>query len=143
MALSANKVRYKRAVSRLVKGSGVGADSSTFYEGALVCFNTTGKIAVAADTAGFRIAGICTKYVVTGSSNTVEIEFERGHEEWIAGSGATAADLMANVCVADDGAYTDNASTNDVEIGALVELETKAGTAGGWVRIGELGPDAA
>lgn len=143
MALSANKVRYKRAVSRLVKGSGVGADSSTFYEGALVCFNTTGKIAVAADTAGFRIAGICTKYVVTGSSNTVEIEFERGHEEWIAGAGATSADLFANVCVTDDATYGDNTTTNDVEIGALVELETKAGTAGGWVRIGELGPDAA
>lgn len=142
-ALAANRVRYKRAISRLAKGSGVGADSSEFYEGQLVCFNTAGKIAPAADTAGFRIAGVCTKRVTTGASNTTEIEFERGHEEWFPGSAATAADMFANVCVADDNNYIDNTATNDVEIGALVELETKAGVAGGWIRIAELGPDAA
>lgn len=142
-ALSANRVRYKRATSRLVKGSGVGADSKEFYEGAILCWDTSGKITPAADTAGFRVAGICTKRVTTGASNTTEIEFERGHEEWLPGANATAADMGANVCAADDGNYTDNTATNDVEIGALVELETKGGTAGGWVRIAEFGLDAA
>lgn len=142
-ALAANRARYTRGVARQQKGYGVGVDSDEFYEGQLVCYDTAGKIAPAADTAGFRIAGVCTKRVTTGASNTTKIEFEWGHQEWFPGTGATAADMQSNVCVADDNNYVDNTATNDVEIGALTQLETVHGVAGGWIRIAEFGLDAA
>lgn len=141
-ALAANRARYTRGKAPR-KGEATGADSKEFYEGQLVSYNTSGKIVPASDTAGERIAGVCTKRMTTGASNTLKVPFEFGHEEWFPGSGATAADLKANVCVADDNNYIDNAATNDVEIGQLEELETIKGTAGGWITIATVGLDAA
>jgi hypothetical protein len=142
-ALTANRDRYVRNVGRMSKGSGVGVDSDEFYEGQLLCFDTNGKIAPAADTAGFRIAGVCTKRVTTGASNTEEIPFEFGHEEWFPSGQLTVADHQANAVVSDDNTLTDAATaTNDVEVGAVTEFETKGGTAGAWVRIAEFGLDA-
>lgn len=141
-ALSANRTRYVRGPAPRV-GDGVGVDSDEFYEGQLVSYNTSGKIVPSTDAAGERVAGVCTKRISTGASNTLRIPFEFDHEEWFPGASATAADLNANVCVTDDNTYGDNTTTNDVEIGQLKELETIKGTAGGWIHIARVGLDAA
>lgn len=141
-ALTANRRRYRRGVAR--KGYAVGADSMQFYEGQLVVFDTAGKLRPAADTSGFRIAGVATKKESTGASNTREIEFEFGHEEWFPITGITAADKQAMGMVADDNTVTDAATaTNDVEVGLVQNLETKGGVSGAWFRIAEFGPDSA
>jgi len=143
-ALTANRARATRNTGRMSKGSGVGVDSDEFYEGQLVCFNGSGKIAPAADSAGFRIAGVCTKRVTTGASNTTEIEFEFGHEEWFEHASIANADYGANCVVSDDQIVTDAATaTNDVEVGIVTEIESRGGTAGVWIRIAEFGLDAA
>lgn len=140
-ALAANRERFTRG-RMPTRGSGVGASSKEFYEGQLVAFDTSGKIAPAADTAGFRIAGVALKRQTTGGSNTVEVEFEWGHEEWFPSTGPTAADLQSHAMVSDDNNVTDAATaTNDVEVGLITELETKRGTAGAWMRIAEFGKD--
>jgi hypothetical protein len=141
-ALTANRKRYTRGPAPR-KGDGVGVDSDEFYEGQLLSWNTSGKLVPSTDTSGERIAGVCTKRVTTGASNTLRIEFEFGHEEWFPGASATVADLEANVCVTDDNTYGDNTTTNDVEIGKLKALETLGGVAGGWIHIGVTGLDAA
>lgn len=141
-ALTANRQRYMRGPAPRL-GDGVGVDSDEFYEGQLVSYNTSGKIVPASDAAGERIAGVCTKRITTGASNTTRIPFEFDHEEWFPGAAATAADLNANVSVSDDNNYTDaTTATNDVEIGQLKELETIKGTAGGWIHIARVGLDA-
>lgn len=144
MPLTANKERFVRAVERQSKGSGVGADSSEFYEGQLVSFSATGRVTPSTDTVGHHIAGVCTKRVTTGASNTVKIEFEYGHQEWFPSTAITAADLGTMAVVSDDTTLTDaGTATNDVEAGVITELETKRGAAGAWIRVAEFAPDSA
>jgi hypothetical protein len=140
--LAAEKQRDVRGLTQL--GKAVAASSTTFWKGALLGFNTSGLLVNAADTAGFRIAGVCNKTQTTPAGNTGYVEFEFGHEEFVAGAAATAADIGAMVMVADNGAYTDaTTATNDVKIGLLMELATVRSVAGGWIRIGVFGPDSA
>lgn len=144
MPLTANRERFVRAVERQSKGAGVGADSSEFYEGQLVSFNATGRVVPASDTVGHHIAGVSTKRVTTGASNTVKIEFEYGHQEWFPQTAITAADLGTMAVVSDDAILTDaGTATNDVEAGLVQELETRRGVAGAWIRVAEFGPDSA
>lgn len=140
-ALAANKERRTRNLGNLCRGSGTGADSSTFYSGALVCHNNSGKIAVAADTANFKIAGVCTKRVVTGSSNTLLVEFEWGHEEWFPDDGnIAAASIGLDATILDDQTASNLATTtNDIRMGRIIERETYKGQAGVWVQVGVFG----
>lgn len=141
-ALAANKVRRTRGVANTKKVSGVGADSSEFYEGAIGAYNNASKIARGADTANFRTAGVVTRRTTTGSSNTTEIELERGHEEWFPHDGNLGVtSLGKNACVLDDATLTNAATaTNDVPVGEIIELETIGGVAGAWVAVGEYAP---
>lgn len=142
-ALAANKERRTRGTP--VKGYGTGADSSTFYEGALCCHNNSGKIAVAADTANFKIAGVVTKRLVTGSSNTLLVEFEYGHEEWFPDDSNVAAASIGNdgTILDDQTVSVSGTTTNDIRIGKIMERETYKGQAGVWIRIGVHGVAAA
>lgn len=144
-ALAANKERRVRNISQMRKGSGTGADSSTFYEGALCCHNNSGKIAVAADTASFKIAGVVSKKLVTVGSNTLLVEFEFGHEEWFPDDGSiAAASIGLDATVLDDQTASVAATTtNDVRMGRVIERETYKGTAGVWVQVGVFGTAAA
>jgi hypothetical protein len=144
-ALAANKERRTRNYHLARKGKGTGADSSTFYEGALCAHNNAGKIAVAADTASFKIAGVVTKRVVTGASNTVEIEFEFGHEEWFPDDGnIAAASIGLDATILDDQTASVAATTtNDIRMGRVIERETYKGQAGVWVQVGIYGTAAA
>jgi hypothetical protein len=144
-ALNANKERRTRNLDQLRKGKGVGADSAVIYEGALLCFNNAGRIAVAADTASFKIAGVSPKRVTLGASNTVEVEFEFGHEEWFPDDATVAnASIGLDACILNDQDATISATaTNDIRFGRIVERETYKGQAGVWVQVGIFGTAAA
>lgn len=124
-ALTADKLREYQDEPQ--KGYGPAA-VDVFYEGALLCWNASGNLAPAADTANFNFAGICTKYVDNsgGSAGDVQVEFEHGHVEKIAYSGSvTAAMAGESVTVVDDqtvGLAGD--TTNDVEVGTIERHES-------------------
>ena len=144
-ALAANKERRTRNAHLMRVGAGTGADSSEFYEGAMVAHNNAGKIARAADTANFKIAGIARKRTTTGSSNTTKIEFEFGHEEWtICDATVVNGGIGLDGVILDDGTVTNAATaTNDIRIGKITELETYKGVTGCWVQVGVLSTAAA
>lgn len=144
-ALAAAKERRTRNYHLVRRGKGTGADSSNFYAGALCCHNNSGKIAVAADTANFKIAGVVTKKVTTGSSNTLEVEFEWGHEEWFPDDTNVAAASIGNdgTILDDQTVSVSGTTTNDIRIGRIIERETYKGTAGVWIQVGIHGVAAA
>jgi hypothetical protein len=103
--------------------------------------NSSGDPIVGADTASCVAMGVANKAVTSaGSNSTKYVDIEYGHEEWFPSAGTfTKASVGENVAVADDTTInTQLASSNDVLLGRLVQLETVNGTAGGWVRICEF-----
>lgn len=128
MALSANKFRDTVQQTNLVThGQKVGVDSEEFYEGAIVCHNGAGAIAPGANSAGFEVAGICTRRLSTGASNTAEVTYEWGHlEEFpIQASTLDASDIGKNAYVFDDELVcNDVTATNDVRLGRIVDFRT-------------------
>ena len=144
-ALSANRERFKK--NDAYTDYALGKDSVEFYEGALLMYTPAAStVEPAADTSGGLIAGVCTKRVTTGASNTVKIEFEFGHLEWfptLASSIATG-DEGSDAIVGDDGNLSEAADeTNDVRAGRIVRLETLKGVAGAWILVGVHGIAAA
>ena len=146
MALSANRERHYSKSNKLA-GSALGADSQEFYEGQLLMYTPAAStVQPAADTSGGRIAGVCTKRVTTGSSNTTEIPFEFCHLEWfpIAASSLAAGDEGLDAVIADDGTLGEAADeSNDVRAGRIYKLETIKGVAGAWIQVAVHGPSAA
>lgn len=144
MALSANKVRYQRNVhlKRLLEITG--ADSQTFYEGAIGCWSAAAStVAVGADTSGFRTAGVVAQALTTGSSNTAKVKLEWGHSEWfpILADSIAAGDEGKNAVLADDAVLSEAADeVNDVPAGMIEELETIDGAAGCWISVGVYAP---
>ena len=124
-ALAANRTRdtYDRHLAK--RGEPItGVDSEEFYQGAIVCHNGAGKIAVGADTAGFRVAGITPKRVTTGASNTTKIEYELGHVEKLDNSGNVTASHTGQSCyLVDDqtvGILSD--TTEGIVVGRIEEV---------------------
>lgn len=134
MALSADKIRYKRGTP--LRGSCTTADSQVFYVGALVMHNGTAAV-VGADTASCKILGVSVDALTTGTSNTAKVVYEYGHEEWFPRAAAiTVADIGANAVISDDNLVTDaGGGTNDCVVGRIVELETIGGQIGAWVAV--------
>jgi hypothetical protein len=140
-ALTANKERRTRNTHLKRLGSGLGVDSAQFYEGQLVAHNNLGRIAPGADTAGFKIAGVGKKRVTTLASNTTQIEFEFGHEEWFpCDANLVAAGVGLDAIMLDDGTLTNVATgVNDVRAGRVTQLETYRGVTGAWIQVGIYG----
>lgn len=140
-ALSTNKERRTRNYHLARRGSGIGADSATFHEGAICCHNNVGNLAVGADTASFKVAGVVLKRLVTGASNTSLVEFEFGHEEWFPDDGTVVnGTIGVNGTILDDQTVSIAATTtNDVNLGRVIERETYKGQAGVWVQVGIFG----
>lgn len=113
-------------------GRGVGASSITIYKGALVCWNASGLITNATDTANFKIAGVAIKTYVLGASNTTEVVFRRYHEEWFVNDGnIDSNDIGLDACVLDNATLTNAATaSNDVRAGQVQRLETRDGVSG-------------
>lgn len=118
------------------------ADSQEIYDGAIVCYDSAGRITRGGDTAGLRFAGIARARVTSGSSTTEEVPFEWGHFEEFAinGSDLTAADVGRLAYAEDDQLVTGEAgSANKVAIGRITGFRAGFVT----VHVGELAPLAA
>lgn len=139
-ALAADKKRITRNLGGMKTATVLLADSQTVYEGAIIMRNSSGDPIVGADTASCVAMGVASEAVTSGTSNTTKfVKIEYGHEEWFAVSSITKASIGVNVTIVDDQTIgLAAATTNDVALGILVQLETINGTAGGWVRVCEF-----
>lgn len=95
-----------------------------YYKGALVNFDADGYIAVAADTANHKFAGIVKEQVTVGSGETKDIEVIRDTLAWIAHSGAAQADVGAFFHASADDALSDGAGSSVTPSGLCVGLKT-------------------
>ena len=136
-ALSADKKRITRNLANMVSAEILLADSQTVYGGAMIMRNSSGDPIVGADTASCTFMGIASEAVTSAGSNTTKkVKIEYGHEEFFAVSSVTKASIGVNVSIVDDATIgLVGATTNDVLVGELVEMETIDGVAGGWVRV--------
>lgn len=139
-ALSADKKRIVRNVGAMKTATVLLADSQTVYEGSMIMRNSSGDPIVGADTGSCVFMGVASKAVTSAGSNTTKfVDIEYGHEEFFALSSVTKASIGVNVSIVDDATIgLVGATTNDVLIGILVQLETINGVAGAWVRVAEF-----
>ena len=117
----------------------------TCFRGSLLCFNATGLLVIASDTAGLRVAGIATENVSVALAGQL-VSFEFGHQEFLLEvSGAwTGGALGLDACVADDsGVTTALVAVNDIRIGRITQRETINGAVGQWVFIATTNATAA
>lgn len=135
MALSAKALRdFEGAPNSIDEGSGVFADSDTYYAGAILVWSS-GKLAAAATAQNQAIAGIFTGECsdgdrtdakVIGSSNTIRGKVLRG-KVWLPHSGAAITDV-GNLFVNDnDDAMTDCPSTANTRYVGYFALDFKTG----------------
>ncbi len=140
-ALSANRERRTRNNDQKRVNSITPATSITFYEGGIICVNSSGAGVKGADTSGFRTLGVKKTAEVSAASGPSKIEFEYGHQEWFpidsALNAAIAASIGKNATILDDQTLSNAATTtNDIPFGEIVEYEVYKGVAGAWVIVG-------
>jgi hypothetical protein len=113
------------------------AANTKIFAGSLVCVNSSGYAAPAADTAGFKFIGVAMQQVdnSTGADGAKNLRVRRtGVFEFDAASinPAMVGDPMYAV---DDHTFDDAAGpTNDVKVGVLVKYEAATK---GWIDIGK------
>ncbi len=117
-------------------------DNVTIYKGARVCVNTSGYLVPAADTGGYRFAGIAFEKVdntITGhAQGGLNCRVYTAGVFKLAATSITQAMVGRKMYIVDD-ATIDETSTNSVCVGTLVEYVS---TTAGWVDIGQRGlPD--
>lgn len=78
------------------------------YAGSLVCINTAGYLAPAANTAGFRLAGVSAEYVdnAAGAAGAVRCRVMRDHWHRYAIGSVAITDIGKKLYVADDQTVT-------------------------------------
>lgn len=114
--------------SFLVAGSG-----TQIYKGALVCVNASGYLVPAADTAGYKFAGIAYENVLNAGSDG---DYScRVHTEGVFELTATSIEqkMVGQLMYVTNDGCVDETSTNYVTVGTLVEYKTNTS---GWVDIG-------
>lgn len=135
-ALAVDHGRKRRNTHLMRRGEITAADSQTLFQGAMLCHSAAAAtVTEAADTAAFRIAGICEEALVTLTSNTKKAKFVWGHEELMThDGGVTAAMVGKNVTILDDNTVSIAATTtNDVLAGMVTEWVSATQV---WVQIG-------
>jgi hypothetical protein len=111
------------------------AANTKIYAGSLVCINATGYAALAADTSGYRIAGVALEQVDNGdgSDGGKHVRLRRaGVFEFDAVS--ISQDMVgAAMYAVDDHTFDDAAGpTNDIKVGLLVKYVSATK---GWIDI--------
>lgn len=105
------------------------------YAGSLVCVNAGGLAAPAADTSGYRLAGVALEQVdnSTGADGAKSVRVRRhGIFEFDAAS-ITQAMVGDPMYAVDDHTFDDAAGpTNDIKMGILVKYESATK---GWIDI--------
>ncbi len=111
------------------------AASVKIYAGSLVCVNTGGFAVPAADTSGFRLAGVALEQVnnLTGADGAKNVRVRRqGVFEFDAAS-ITQAMVGDPMYAVDDHTFDDAAGpSNDVKVGVLVKYGSATK---GWIDI--------
>lgn len=140
-ALSTNKSRSVLDNSHASKFPAVIATGQVLWEGALLCYSAAAStVANAADTVGFRVAGVyCGSAQTAAAGATCEVEC--GQIEYFLQDGNLTA---ASGCEGKNAIILDNATmttaavaTNDVPAGKIVKVD---GTVGVWVHVGIFAP---
>lgn len=95
------------------------------YAGSLVCLNADGYAIPAADTAGFRLAGVSREYVdnSSGANGALSVQVWRDGVFDFAAAGMGADDVGKPVFIADDQTVA-LTSTNAVGAGIISEVES-------------------
>ena len=144
-AVTANRMRLRRATHLAAIRTVVTTGSFQQWEGTLISVASNGFAAAAADTAGHRFVGVLVR--ATESSPGVEgacpagtvLECEAGHEEWFPiGSGTFNGTVtQLDACALDNASLTTGTvAANDIRLGRIVELQTINGVAGAWIQVG-------
>ena len=111
-------------------------DNAHIYKGAMVCDNEAGYIQPAADTIGFRLAGIayeeCDNTLTGHTQGGKYCRVYRDGMFKVVATSITQAMVGQMMYVVDD-ATVDDVSTNFIEAGILVQAES---TAIAWIDIG-------
>ncbi|MCL4514143.1 MAG: hypothetical protein M1379_00890 [Firmicutes bacterium] len=112
------------------------AAGAKIFAGSLVCLNAAGYAAPAADTAGFRFAGVAKQYV----DNTAGANGEQVIEVWVDGrfpfdaAAMAVTDIGIPVFVSDDQTVA-KATANGVGCGIIAEVESATKV---WLDISRL-----
>ncbi len=119
MALTEN-LNYATKHTEVWAGKSNVAD--TYFQGALLNWNSSGYLKVAADASGEVFAGVCKKKVVVESGETKDIEFEVGIIR-IPHSGAAQTDVGTLAYATADDTLASSA-TNVKAAGLIIGVET-------------------
>ncbi|MBM4285817.1 MAG: hypothetical protein FJ128_11310 [Deltaproteobacteria bacterium] len=112
------------------------AGNTKIYAGSLVCLNTSGYAAPAADTASFKFAGVALAQVdnTGGANGAKKVRLRRTGVFQFEAASITQAMMGDAMYVVDDHTFDDAAGpTNDVRVGVLVKYESATK---GWIDIG-------
>lgn len=115
--------KFKQTASRT--GNGLIASGQTVDRGDILAFNTSGKIQVINDTAGFTFAGIANNAAGdTGELSTVEYEY--GKPYFYAAAGAAQVDVGEAAYASGLGTIA-KSSSNAVFCGVICDVEVGVG----------------
>jgi hypothetical protein len=112
------------------------AGNAKIFAGSLVCLNTSGYAAPAADTAGLKFAGVALDQAdnTGGADGAKKVRLRRTGVFQFEASSITQAMVGDAMYAVDDHTFDDAAGpTNDVRVGALVKYESATK---GWIDIG-------
>lgn len=111
------------------------AASTTIYKGALVCLDTSGYLVAAADTHGYKFAGVAYEKKVesTAVDGAVSCRVYTDGVFLFTATSITQA-MVGQLLYATDSATVDETASNYVAVGQLVQY---VGTTSGWVDIGK------
>lgn len=110
------------------------AANTKIFAGSLVCVNATGYAVPAADTSGYRFAGVAMEQVDNsgGSDGAKVVRLRRaGVFEFDAGS-ITQDMVGTDMYAADDHTFDDAAGSNGIKVGRLVKYVSATR---GWIDI--------
>ena len=136
-ALSANRDTQARGVVWATQTEFSGTDSTTYYQGGIVCIDqSTGKVVKGSTATGLVCLGRCEEAVVTGTSTTEKIKALSGIFQWgnSSSSDAIAADDIGKTCyIVDDQtvALTDGSASRSAA-GVVFDVDSS----GVWVSTG-------
>jgi hypothetical protein len=111
------------------------AASTKIYAGSMACLNAGGYAVPAADTSGFRFAGVALEQAdnSSGADGAKMVRLRRAGVFEFDGANLTQAKVGEAMCVVDDQTFADAAgATNDVKAGVLVKYISATK---GWIDI--------
>ncbi len=111
------------------------AAATKIYAGAMVCVNAAGFAVPAADTSGYRFAGVALEQAdnSSGGNGAEMVRLRRTGVFEFDAANLTQAKMGEDMYAVDDQTFADtNGTTNHIKVGALVKFVS---TTKGWIDI--------